>query len=73
MEKERIRNIASGIIFSLIELDFQNGIENFECHSIEDYCKKILDASREEIEEILGMNMEEIDVVERWLSKKSKK
>ena len=72
MKKDRIRSIAQTALISLIDLDFHTGIESMNYFSIEDYCEGVFEATREEIEEILGMNMEEISVVEHWLSKKGK-
>ena len=70
IKKERMKKIAQGALISLIELDFTTDLHYFEYNSIEDYCKRILEATRDEIEEILGMNFEEIRTVEYWLEKK---
>lgn len=73
IKKNRIKAIAQTSLISLIEMDFSVGIEDMNYFSIEDYCKGLFDATRDEIEEILGMNMKEISVVERWLKRREKK
>ena len=70
MQEDRLKEITSKALISLIELDFDNGIENLDCFSIKEYCSHILEATRDEIEEIIEMNMEEIETVKDWLSNK---
>jgi CO dehydrogenase nickel-insertion accessory protein CooC1 len=67
MKKERMREIASGVLTSLIVLDFENGIGNFGCRTIEEYCIKVLEATREEVEEIIKRDIEDLDSVQYWI------
>lgn len=60
MTKTRLLEIVRPSMMSLIEMDLDNGDLVEQYGSIEKYCEELLHASREEIEEIIGMNIEDL-------------
>lgn len=60
MTKTRLLEIVRPSMMSLIEMDLDNGDLVEQYGSIEKYCEKLLHASREEVEEIIGMEIEDL-------------
>ena len=61
MTKERLLKIVRPSMISLIEMDFDSDVDKDNgCETTEEYCEKMLNASREEIEEIIGMDIEDL-------------
>lgn len=60
LTRDRLLEIARTGLQSLIEMDLDNDCLMKEHESIDDYCKEMFNASREEIEEIIGKSIEEL-------------
>lgn len=60
LTKDRLLTIARTGLQSLIEMDMDNDCLLEEYGSFDDYCKEMFNASRKEIEEIIGKNIEEL-------------